>query len=89
MQSQRREASTEPCALAVNGSRGAGSGGTGGAGELQEGGRCAGKRPGPPHSLVAAVQAGLLHGVHGVLEELVGIFLVSETEVPSYPCGVK
>lgn len=39
--------------------------------------------------LVAAVQAGFLHSINCVLQELVRIFLVPKAEVPGYPCKDK
>lgn len=38
---------------------------------------------------IAAVQAGLVHGINSVLKELVGILLASKAEVPSYAYKVK
>ena len=41
------------------------------------------------HALGIAAQAGLLHGVNGVPQELVRVLLVPEAEVPGDLCGGK
>lgn len=41
------------------------------------------------YSLIASIQARLLHSINSVLKEFMGILLVSKTEVPSYPCEIR